>query len=585
MLERRRHLRPGERVAALLAAAMALALNVAATTQLFAAPATFGYHLIYTDGNRVKTVEPDTPAARAGILPGDRLDFTGSAPHDRIVGLEYQPARAGESVRFTLIRGAQTRVVTLHAVPLPARGAGRTQFAVATSFLRLAGFAYIAVALAILLRRPSRMTWGLFLYLCSATNVTLYRFPEWLFPFTQLATDVLDVAGPVGLVVFAARFPDDWPIGWRSWLDRLAVPVGAIFAVPNLAWDAASLFYGIAPARWMSLGSTWGALTLFAVAGATLAATYASTPAWQRQRLQWAIGGILLTLFSSAASWARYWETTYALATSDWLVWTAMLLYACAPFAIAYAVVRQRAFDFSFVVSRTLVYTIVSATIFAFFAFVEWIAARVLEHSGVAIFLVALAAIGVAFSLDAIYRNVERLVEGTLFRRRHLAERHLARIAAGLGGAERAAAVEDALVREPMQAYGLTSAALYQRAASGEFRRDGKALGSALALELAGTRRPVRLHEGDAVLAVPVFGLVRLEAIAVYGAHVGGEDIDPDEETSLEALARAAGRAYDHLETLRAQRTAARWQRVAQRQSRELAALRARCALPRPPDG
>ena len=290
MLERRRHLRPGERVAALLAAAMALALNVAATVQLFAPPTTFGYHLVYTDGNRVKTVDPETPAGRAGILPGDQLDFTKSTLHDRIVGLEYQPARIGESVRFTLERGgAEARQVTLHAVPLPSASQGRARFSLVTSFLRLTGFAYIIVALAILLRRPSRMTWGLFLYLCSATNVTLYRFPESLFPYTQLATDILDIAGPIGLVVFAARFPGDWPAGWRAWLDRLAIPVGAIFAVPNLAWDAMSLFEGAAPSRWMSLGSTWGALALFALAGATLAATYLGTPAWQRQRLQWVI--------------------------------------------------------------------------------------------------------------------------------------------------------------------------------------------------------------------------------------------------------------------------------------------------------
>ena len=228
---------------------------------------------------------------------------------------------------------------------------------------------------------------------------------------------------------------------------------------------------------------------------------------------------------------------------------------------------------------------IVSGTIFAFFALVEWIAGRILEHSGIAVFLVALAAIGVAFSLDALYGNVERFVESTLFRRRHLAERHLASIAGGLGAAESTAAVEDALVREPMQAYGLASAALYERGTSGEFRRDGKALASAVALQLAGARRAVPLHEGDAVLAVPVFALARLEAIVLYGAHTGGEDIDPDETASLEGLARAAGTAYDHLETLRAERDAARWQRVAERQSRELATLRERCALLRPPEG
>ena len=64
--------------------------------------------------------------------------------------------------------------------------------------MRLAGFGYIVVALAILLRRPNRMTWGLFLYLVSATDVTFYRFPDGLWPFVIVASNLLDVAGTVG---------------------------------------------------------------------------------------------------------------------------------------------------------------------------------------------------------------------------------------------------------------------------------------------------------------------------------------------------------------------------------------------------
>ena len=91
------------------------------------------------------------------------------------------------------------------------------------------------------------------------------------------------------------------------------------------------------------------------------------------------------------------------------LVWCATMLYACAPFAIAYAVVRQRVFDISFVISRTLVYTILTGTIFALFAFIEWLAARLIEQSGVTIVLVALTAIGVAFSLEAAHAKDRRI--------------------------------------------------------------------------------------------------------------------------------------------------------------------------------
>jgi len=89
-----------ERSVAVIAALVALALNVAASVELFIPPSTFGYSLVYTDGYRVASVDPQTAASRAGIVVGDRLDFTQSSLHDRIIGLEYQPPRLGERVSF-----------------------------------------------------------------------------------------------------------------------------------------------------------------------------------------------------------------------------------------------------------------------------------------------------------------------------------------------------------------------------------------------------------------------------------------------------------------------------------------------------
>lgn len=567
-------MRSWERFAALLAAVAALTLNVAALAERFEPETTFGYQLTYTNGFEVAEVDPATAAARAGIAVGNYLDFTKSKLHDRILGMYYQPARPGEPATFTVVALQGSRIVTLRAAPVTPGESGKALFSPLGSFLRLAGFAYIAVALIILLRRPTRMTWGLFLYLISATDVTLYRFPDAIFPFMQFVSDLLDIAGPIGLIVFATRFPNDRAVGWRAWLDRLAIPLGAIFAIPNLAWDASSLFFGAAPLAWMAYGSTLGALALIATGATTLVAAYLTAPRRDRQRFAWVIAGVLFTLLSYASEWARYWSTTYRIAISDPLLWTATLLYACAPFALAYAVVRQRVFEISFVISRTLSYTIVTATIFGLITFVEWLAGRMVEHSGVALLMVAFTALAVAFSFHAIYTWAEQLVERGIFRRRHLAERRLADIATGLPYAQNAAAVEDALVREPVQAYALESAALFSRNDSGNYVRNGEALEPSIPVQLAGTRKALRLHAGERVLAVPVFVGARLEAIAVYGAHADGEDIDPDEAASLEAMALAAGIAYDHLESARIARESARWRRLAEHQARELAALR-----------
>ncbi len=584
IVERSHPLRSWERFAALLAASVALALNVAAAVALFTPQTTLGYRLIYTKGFEVAAVDPETPAARAGISAGDYLDFTESKVHDRIVGLLYQPALPGEPVHLTVApaerarAATSSRAVTLRAALLGGPASLHAISSPIAPFIRLAGFAYIAIAVIILLRRPNRMTLGLFFYLISATDVSLYRFPDYLFPFAQLGSDLLDVAGPIGLLIFAARFPDDRPTGWRIWIDRLALPVGALLAIPNLAWDVRSLFAGESPAAWMTYGSVFGALALIIVGSAALFAGYFIAAPSQRQRFQWALGGVLLTLLSYASSWARYWPDAYWLASADALVWAMAVLYACAPFAIAYAVVRQRVFDISFVVSRTLVYTSVSAIVFGIFALIEWFAGHVLEQSGVAIALVALAAIGVAFSLDALYRRAEDIVERTLFRRRRLAERRIAAITAGLPYAESRDAVETALLTEPIQAFALVSAELFTREPSGDFLRNGTPLERGIQLELQGRRHSLRLHDGDPALAVPIFVRARLDAIVVYGAHTNGEDIDPDEAASLEAMGVAAGVAFDHLETARVERDAGRWRKIAERQARELATLRERIA-------
>jgi vacuolar-type H+-ATPase subunit E/Vma4 len=56
------------------------------------------------------------------------------------------------------------------------------------------------------------------------------------------------------------------------------------------------------------------------------------------------------------------------------------------------------------------------------------------------------------------------------------------------------------------------------------------------------------------VLAMPVLLRDQIIAIALYGLHRSGADIDPDEERSLKPLLERAGAAYDHIdaEALRA---------------------------------
>lgn len=173
------------------------------------------------------------------------------------------------------------------------------------------------------------------------------------------------------------------------------------------------------------------------------------------------------------------------------------------------------------------------------------------------------------YSFNSLHKRVDRTIARILFRARHEAERHLARVAAGLPHTTARATVAHALVLEPLEALHLSSAALFRRHGErGDFRR-GEARGwnedtikrlsvnEPLVLRLDGERGPMRLHgvgrngefprgNMEPILALPIFIREQLEAFVLYGAHADGGDVDPDELASLHSLCVAAAAAYDH---------------------------------------
>ena len=53
------------------------------------------------------------------------------------------------------------------------------------------------------------------------------------------------------------------------------------------------------------------------------------------------------------------------------------------------------------------------------------------------------------------------------------------------------------------------------------------------------------------VVALPVMVRHEVVSFALYGAHLNGAQLDPEEIRMLEGLAREAARAYDHVESVR----------------------------------
>ncbi len=242
------------------------------------------------------------------------------------------------------------------------------------------------------------------------------------------------------------------------------------------------------------------------------------------------------------------------------------------PLAVAYAVIRHRVIDVSFVVSRALVYGVLTALLVGGFAIVDWLFIEKLKLARLGTIAEIGVAVAAGFWFNSLHRRVDSFIDATFFRQRHRAERQLSQIAAALPFVTTTAGVAEVLVSEPVRMLSLASAALFRRKEVGIYAREksegwadsdltGLDDGDDRLLALLQTQRgPVSLYDhpwhskgvpsgaAQPVLALPIFIRRDLTAVVFYGAHAHGESLDPDEIRAIAGLAPGAAAAYDHLD-------------------------------------
>ncbi|HZZ64228.1 MAG TPA: hypothetical protein VFE17_01900, partial [Candidatus Baltobacteraceae bacterium] len=239
--------------------------------------------------------------------------------------------------------------------------------------------------------------------------------------------------------------------------------------------------------------------------------------------------------------------------------------------AVAHGVLRHRVFDVSFVVSRTVVYTVLTSIIVGAFVAIDFVSSKLIEHLQVAAFFEAASALALGVWLNVLHARIDRFVDRVLFRRRHLAEARLERTAKSLMHAESSQFIDEAAVVEPCDALALASAAVFRQDegqatysrvfAKGWEQTDASRLSADdhLVVHLRAELQAVHLAEirwpradlpagmGQPLFAVPFVVRHEVLGFAVYGGHCGGEAIDPDEQGTLVRLADAAAAAYEYL--------------------------------------
>jgi hypothetical protein len=547
-------------------------ISIIATLATFNQPVAEYGHNFGSDGVTIIAVEPGFPAARAGIVPGDRIVYENLALSGRLNAILNWTVSPNSALSLEVRHGSSLRTVHLMPAELPhLYGAADLSFA-------FAGLCLGAVSIALVLMRPSRMTWGFALI---APPLVL---PEAAFLWMQHAPRDQGLAYAIfiallyglqtaGTMIFASRFPADKPVGIARLIDRLAVPAGIAAASVYIAVDCTIWLASTPPPHWLLVAQDYVAPTVPNVlALVAIAATYFRSERSLRSRLAPALLAMMLALTAGVAQ--QFGEVVTSnvgiLLASYFVFATSAALLAG---AVAYGVIRHRVIDVDFFIGRTLVYGALTIFAVSVFSLIEYLFGKLLERGGLATVLEILAAIAIGLSMNALHGRVDRFIDAVLFRRRHLAEVRVARTAHNVAYANSTGLVEEMLVNEPADAFGLASAAIFAGEAQGDsfVRRHAVGWDAANAAwldaddhlvvrmraelqasDLADLRWPrtdVPAGARQPIYAIPIVVGRRLHAIVLYGAHATGEDLDPDERAGLRQLAAGAALAYDHLTT------------------------------------
>lgn len=516
----------------------------------------------YSKTGIVRFVAPGSPAAAAGMKVGDRI--TAGDPEF------FRPLLPGRREELHVSRGSAIRTVILRTV-----AAEPLTFEERLSLLgREAVFLVsLTVGSLLVLMRPSRMTWAFYIFCASTVWIELHisavdsQAVYWALNFSLA---YLHALGDGAMLVFAARFPNDAPVGWRRWMERAGLAVCLFFPPLQIyTWPLQRVRGHLTPSLLYVVNDVVYA-AVYLAAMVTFVVVYLQSVGQERQRIQWALIFPIALTIRMPLILNGILPSSFDIPT--WFGYVGELSSILIPLGVAYAIVRNRVFDITFAISRTIVYAALTSIIVAAFSLLHWFLAEELAQSRLALAASIVVALSLGFWFAALHSNLNRLVDRTLFRKRHDAERRLSRTAALLAHADSHDSVTHFLVHEPIAALDLASAAVFRLDNDGRFTRATVSYGwtsseepnlassDPLVMHLLATLAPIRVTDiawygvnvprGSAApaLAVPVVVGRRLVEILVYGGHRNGADIDPDEARDLAPLAVGAAAAYDRLE-------------------------------------
>jgi hypothetical protein len=538
--------------------------------------------------------QTDSPAAAAGIVPGDRLDLKSmrcippnfDAPDcasliSVLGGLgETQATLPHSRITVTILpkSGGAPRTVRLESAPSPLTSAERLVLFADT----LVGIVVIIIAFWLVWTRPSWMTWGLLLYVIwfnPGQSYTYYamlqRSPIAVF-VQEIAESLAQGAAFAGLLLFALRFPEDrTEPRWQKL--QWAVPLLAVvIAVLTLISFASILGF---PTERITEITFLAGFAIDAAILFVLLARRRTLPPQEKQRMNWVIWGcaiglpayILAELCQSSDLITHLWGAT----PSQAFIGLLYLPNGVLAYFASQAVWQRRVVSVSIPLRHgTILFALSLAIGIPIVQLHEKLAHLEEDVPMPGWIWPLLVAPVVLLVMQRLHEIAVELLDRVFNRQFHSARKQLEGTMGAIVHTETLPEIDCLLVESTVRAFHLSSGAVFRNDGNG-FRRTQHTRGwspamknvldpesDATVLSCLKADAPIRLaHEAWSspdlpsgleapCIAVPVrSGVPEATAIVLFGPHQSGNDITPDESEMLERLGARAAIAYERVFT------------------------------------
>src|SRR5579872_290542 len=362
------------------------------------------------------TVDRESPAARAGVRDGDVIrclhmrDYQIIFPSFGLAGYGTAP------VRGCVVRDGIERPFAFVARPGPP--APSIYGTVGFTLLRVFAYAiFLFVGSALVILRPSLMTWLLFVFcVCTspaaAASESFTTLPPLAYTIVAAWLQIEQFLSGAALLLFTLIFPDSsLPHGWRRFAFWTIIATSATLTIIKFQqmFQPSVFTYLSDP-----LNLDFNRVTAVAVISVTLGRLASMRPA-DRARFAWVAFGIVVGV---VANYLRL------LPGGSFYTSLAGSITCVMPITLMYAILRRHVIDVRFAISRTVVYGIVTTLIVGVIGGVDFLTGEYLQGLRIALAIEALVTIGLGVALHRMYNVIENAVDFLIYRRKHEAENY-----------------------------------------------------------------------------------------------------------------------------------------------------------------